>query len=513
MSHLSIVSESTQEELTQGESIQAVSPSDVEKCINACKEQFNQILSGILEGESQEAHKVEKSIFKELMRLGLLLLNLFFANHNQGDYGEVLKTSKGISRRGRTSEKSYLSVFGKLKVKRYLYHIGDESFAPLDIALNLPKRCYSYVLSELVNFLDIRGAYLEGSKFLEKFFSLKLSISALETISSESSVHYDDYYDVKNNLPKAVRETDFIVIGFDGKGVPVIKKEAGKIQGRQGKGEKRQKKKEALVGVKYNVNARIRSGEEVAANLVYPERKKEEDKSKSPEKGENIRYIASIEQPKKEVMEEIKEEIKGEDFSKNPLVCVMDGAPYLWKLFKKLYKEIKNKVLILDIIHVLEYIWLIAHAKYKEGSDDAKEYVYENLKLILKGKVASYIMELQREMMSDKLSNSKKKTFSKVITYLKNHRHYMKYDEYLARGYPIGSGIVESACGHVVKDRMEITGARWGISGAEAILKLRSIVKSNDWDNYWEFFTKQKKNNEFFPNGDNPIDSKQKLVV
>ena len=60
---------------------------------------------------------------------------------------------------------------------------------------------------------------------------------------------------------------------------------------------------------------------------------------------------------------------------------------------------------------------------------------------------------------------------------------------------------------------MEITGARWGINGAEAILKLRSIVKSNDWDNYWEFFTKQKKNNEFFPNGDNPIDSKQKLVV
>jgi hypothetical protein len=134
---------------------------------------------------------------------------------------------------------------------------------------------------------------------------------------------------------QAARETDFTVIGFDGKGVPVIKKEAAKIQGRQGKGEKRQKKKEALVGVKYNVNARIRGAEEVAANLVYPERKKEEDKSKSPEKGENIRYIASLEQPKKEVMEEIKKEIKGEDLSKNPLVCVMDGAPYLWKLFKK----------------------------------------------------------------------------------------------------------------------------------------------------------------------------------
>ncbi len=373
MTHLTTVSESTQGESNQEELIQEVSPSDVEKCLDACKEQFNQILSGILAEKNQEAHKVEKSIFKELMKLGLLLLNLFFANHNQGDYGETLKTSKGIARRGRTSEKSYFSVFGKLKVKRYLYSIGDGSFAALDIALNLPKRCYSYFLSELVNFLDIKGAYLEGSKFLEKFFGLKVSVSALERISSESSVKYEDYYDVKNNLPRPEKKADFTVVGFDGKGVPVIKKEAAKIQGRQGKGEKRQKKKEALVGVKYNVNGRIRSAEEVATNLVYPERKEENDKSKSPKKGETIRYIASVEQPKKKVMEEIKEQIKGEKFIINPLVCVMDGAPYLWKIFKDIYKEIKNKVLILDIIHVLEYIWLIAHAKHKEGSDESKE--------------------------------------------------------------------------------------------------------------------------------------------
>ena len=154
MSHHSIVSESTQREL-----IHEVSPSDVEKCIDACKDQFNQILSGILKGENQEAHKVEKSLFNELMKLGLLLLNLFFANHKQGDYGDVLKTSKGIAKRGRTSEKSYFSLFGKLKVKRYLYSIGDGSFAPLDIALNLPKCCYSYFFSEMVNFLAIKHRF------------------------------------------------------------------------------------------------------------------------------------------------------------------------------------------------------------------------------------------------------------------------------------------------------------------------------------------------------------------
>ena len=153
-------------------------------------------------------------------------------------------------------------------MKRYRYQIDEDSFAPLDIALNLPKRCYSYFLSEMVNFLDIKGAYLEGTKFLEKFFGLKVSVSALETISCESSVKYEDYYDLKNSLPETGKKADFTVVSFDGKGVPVIKKEAAKIKGRQGKGEKRQKKKEALVGVKYNVNRHIRSSEEVAVNLV-----------------------------------------------------------------------------------------------------------------------------------------------------------------------------------------------------------------------------------------------------
>jgi hypothetical protein len=149
MSHLSIVSEPSQ----------VGSPSDIEKCTVACQEQFNLILSKIQKDENQEAHKVEASIFKELMKLGLLLLHLFFANHKQGDYGEIIKTSKGIARRGRQSEKSYFSIFGKLKVNRYLYHLGDESFAPLDIVLNLPRRCYSYFLSEIANFLDIKEAY------------------------------------------------------------------------------------------------------------------------------------------------------------------------------------------------------------------------------------------------------------------------------------------------------------------------------------------------------------------
>jgi hypothetical protein len=280
---------------------------------------------------------------------------------------------------------------------------------------------------------------------------------------------------------------DYTVASFDGKGVPMIKAEANKIKGRPGKGDKKQKKKEALVGVAYTTTAHVRTAEEVATHLVFPEESPSE--SPSTESTEVIRYIASVERPKKEVMNDIKQEIEGQNFTDTPLICVMDGAKCLWTYAEDIFKSIKNKVLILDIIHVLEYIWLMAHVKYEDKPAEAKQYVYDKLMLILQGKVASYILELQNELQSGSWKESHQKTFKKVMTYLKNHRSYMRYHEYLAQGYPIGSGVVESACSHVVKNRMELPGARWSVSGAEAILQLRSVVKSQDWDAYWAFYT------------------------
>jgi len=487
--------------------------SDIEKCLDGCKEKFSQILFGVLNEGKQDAHKMEASIFNQLIKLGFILMQLYFASQNKGNYGKTLKTAQGIAKRGRISKKAYFSIFGKMKVTRYLYHIGNVSFVPLDIVLNLPVRCYSYFLSEFANLLNINGAYENASGLLKKFFGAKLSISALETISGESSDRYEDYYDLKNRLPKLESEEDYVVVSFDGKGVPMIKAEAANIVARQGKGEKKQKKKEALVGVRYDVNANVRTAKEVAANLVYPDKKEDKNETGKSAKAQNIRYIASVEKPKRKVMEEIHEQVKDENFNDKPLVCVMDGALYLWALFKDVFKDIENKVLILDIIHVLEYIWIIAHIKHKEGSAEGKKYVYKKLLLILQGKVASYIMELQREMLSKKWKKTQSDKFLKVIIYLKNHKEYMKYDQYLAEGYPIGSGVVESACSHVVKDRMEISGARWGINGSESILKLRSVAKSKDWDEYWEFFTAQAKNNTFFPDEYNLMNVQEKMAA
>jgi hypothetical protein len=459
----------------------------IEQGIEACREQFNHILSQVLNSHHQEAHLVEASIFKQLMQLGLLLLHVFFLNHQQGDYGPTLQTAQGLATRERPSERSYFSIFGKLKVERYLYSVGSMSFAPLDQFLNLPLRCYSYFLAERVNLLNIKDSYAETVNLLQRFFDLKLSVSAAETISQDSAALYEAYYGEKPGLGDAPELKDYTVMSFDGKGVPMIKAEANKIKSRPDRGETKPKKKEALVGVAYTTTAHVRTAEEVATNLVFPE---ERSSTSSPaDSTEVMRYIASVARPKKAVMHEIKQEIEDQSFAQTPLICVMDGATCLWTYAEEIFKTIKNKVFILDIIHVLEYIWLMAHVKYEDKPTEAKRYVYDRLMLILQGKVASYILELQNELHRGSWKVSHQKTFKKVMTYLKNHKSYMRYHEYLAQGYPIGSGVVESACSHVVKNRMELPGARWSVSGAEAILQLRSVVKSQDWDAYWAFYT------------------------
>jgi hypothetical protein len=294
-------------------------------------------------------------------------------------------------------------------------------------------------------------------------------------------------------VPVAESEGEIHTIGFDGKGVPIIKSEAAKIQSRLGKGEKRQKTKEAIVGVSYSTDPKVRTPEEVAENLVYPEKaraKREEDKKRGmkspPIRAKNPRRMASLQRSKEEVMKEIISEAKNRNRdSKSPLVAVMDGALGLWTLLTSLLKGM-NWVGILDIIHVTEYLWRVGNALYGENSDQGKKWVYDHLIVILQGRVGRVIGGLKQVLKKRKLRKSHRKALQDAIIYFENHRKWMRYDEYLAAGYPIGSGVVESTCGHTVKSRMEGTGRRWSINGAESVLLLRSVYTSNDWDDYRE---------------------------
>ncbi len=448
-----------------------------------------------------KAYDMEIEVFSRIMQIGFAAMKCYFAEKGTGDVGMELTLEDGtaLKKESTLRGRNYFSVFGKIKVPRAYYHCGGQpGVMPLDALADFPERSYSYLLQDWMDTLSIRDSFKESEITLSKLLGLKVSSSRFEVVNRETGENYDKFYEEKE-LPSSDSEGVIQVVQFDGKGVPVIKKEAAKLKARLGKGEKRLKKKEAMVGISYTVDKNERTAEEVAENLVYPERaraEKEADEKADvivlkPPKAQNIRRMASLERTKKEVVEVIMEDAERRNPDDlRPWVVVMDGALGLWNLVAKMFCG-TDYVGVLDIIHVVEYLWVAGNALYGEKHPETKKWVYKKLLSILQGNVGRVIGGLKQTLKKrKKLSKSKQQAIEKVIRYFENHRRQMHYDEYLEAGFPIGSGVVESTCGHTVKDRMEGSGRRWSIEGAESTLILRSVYTSGDWDAYWVWHMK-----------------------
>jgi hypothetical protein len=130
---------------------------------------------------------------------------------------------------------------------------------------------------------------------------------------------------------------------------------------------------------------------------------------------------------------------------------------------------------------------------FAHGDAKAEAWVTERLRRILRGEVSQVAAGIRRSATKRGLSRARRKGADDCARYLLTYKALMRYDAYLAAGLPIATGVIEGACRHLVRDRMDITGARWGLEGAEAILRLRSLVASGDFAEYWRFHLGQEK--------------------
>jgi hypothetical protein len=110
---------------------------------------------------------------------------------------------------------------------------------------------------------------------------------------------------------------------------------------------------------------------------------------------------------------------------------------------------------------------------------------------ILFGEVGQVVKGVRQSITKRRLTGPKRKTLNAVANYLYRNRTRMRYHEYLAQGWPIASGPVEGACKNLIKDHMERSGMRWTEQMAEAIVKLRAVYLSGDFDRYWQFHIDQ----------------------
>jgi len=301
-------------------------------------------------------------------------------------------------------------------------------------------------------------------------------------------------------VPPADTEGDLLVVSVDGTGVPMIKAEAVTLTATLGPGEKRPQQKEARVGVSSTVDRKPRSPAALAALLVEPEaaraRRQREGATDDAPRAQPVRRLASLVRTKPEVRELIKADAERRDPPhRQPLVVRLDGALCRWNLATTLFKAWRPVTFVLDSMHVGGDLWSAANALIGEPSKAGRHWVQQQLTALLRGRVGDVIGGLRPILTKQRLRKSVRQTLAKVLTCFHNHRRWMPYDTYLARGLPVGTGVVESACGSLVKHRMEGEGKRWSLAGAEAMLAWRSLKKSHDHDlrDDWRFRSRQER--------------------
>jgi hypothetical protein len=447
--------------------------------------------------DGQRIDTVERGLFRQLLGLGHSLLSAFIAQQGDGDLGPQTETPDGhVARRlPEHHDRRYVSVFGELTIARVVYGSREGQRierTPLDERLGLPEGDFSYVLEDWSQRLCLKGSFAEAGRSLEMLLGLKPGARTLEHMSREVAGCAPAFQEALP-LPPHQEEGPLLVVTADGKGVPMRRppQDGPRPHRRRTKGEKANKKQMACVGAVYTIEPFVRRAEDILDEVLRDGRAG--DRPEPQHKhiwAEMTRQVGDETVHAKEALfAHLESEATGRNPGHDrPVVCLMDGERALWDMQRE---HFSGAVGILDLFHVLERLWAVAHCCHAEGSDGARRYVEERLRDLLQGRVGYVIAGLRRRLNGGRLSGPKRTVVKSAVEYLANNREHMRYDEYLAAGYPIGSGVAEGACRHLVKDRLEQTGMRWTVEGAQAMLHVRALYLNGQWGEFLEYRIEQ----------------------
>lgn len=437
---------------------------------------------------------------RELMRK---LLQGWLDEVAPGEVDGPVRDAEGNERtRKRMQSRDLATVFGEVAVARTGHGAeGEASLHPLDGQLNLPVELYSHELRRRAAEEASKSSFDETVETLARYTGTRIAKRQVEELVRRAAQDFDAFYKTRRQETATPRtaEGSVLVITTDGKGVvvhrdelrPATRKAAERRRHKMGtrlsKGEKRNRKRMATVAAVYTVAPYVRTPEQVQRALARAEHD-DEDLPRRP-RPEHKRVWASLEKEPEEVLEEAFQEALDRDPGrKKSWVSVVDGEERQLDILESLAeKHGAQLTIVLDIIHVLEYLWKAGHALESEGSAELEQWVLERLLRILEGQASQVAAGMRRSATKRRLTKKQRRPVDVCADYLLKYKEYLAYDQYLAAGLPIGSGVIEGACRHLVKDRLDFTGARWRLAGAEAILRLRALRSSHDFDEYWPF--------------------------
>jgi hypothetical protein len=407
--------------------------------------------------------------------------------------------------KGRT--RPLVTKFGQVTVSRIAYRSpGRPNVHPLDAELNLPEEKHSHGLRRLAAIEAARGSIDAAGAAVARTTGVRIGKRQLEELARRAAAHVEAFY-----LQRVIRPAPAdhaLVLTFDGKGIvmlpgalrPATAKAAaaaaGKLATRLSPGEKNGRKRMAELACVYDAVPVPRAPEDIISTPAQKRRKKKPQAMKPNRKGKPREpqargkwLTASVTDDIPAVIAAAFDEAERRDpqHERDWAVLIDGNNTQIETVTAEAASRDITITVVIDFIHVLEYAWKAAWSFFDKGEPAAEEWVADQARKILHGNSAQVAAGIRRRATTYGYSPAERAGADECARYLDNKKDYLDYATALRNGWPIATGIIEGACRHIVKDRMDITGARWGLEGAEAILKLRAVIATGDFEDYWRF--------------------------
>ena len=467
------------------------------------EETFHEMMTFLANTESKrlDLSGIEGFLVQQGRTLCRQLLLAHLAERGVGDVGAYVIGSDGVKRtHKRPLKRTILTVFGSIVITRMAYSKPTlSSLFPLDAMLNLPPHKISYTLQKHFVLDVIDRSFQKSSQAIARWTGVTITNRQAQAIVHDASHEFANFYDIRVvKEAEAARTLPLLIVTSDGKGVFVkidVLRPATRKKARQknrvkkaclAHAEQTSSKRIATVASVYEIARYIRQPSDIAADF-FPQTPPVPMKEERPKPCAK-RVWAGLEASGKAVVDTIfQEALHREGHQNKEWVVLVDGDLHQIKHFHQMAETYHIALTIVcDMVHVLRYLWKAGKAFY--AHEAAAQWVSGKLHEILQGNSRRVAAGMRRWATRRHLAKSVRKPIDDCARYLVNHTPYLQYQSYLKKGYPIATGVIEGTCRYLVKDRMEITGARWGLQGAEALLKLRAIHTSGDFDEYWQFY-------------------------
>jgi hypothetical protein len=387
--------------------------------------------------------------------------------------------------------------FGRVRVTRIAYRAkGVSNLYPADMALNLPVEMHSHGLRRAAVEQAVRGAFDTARDQINTATGAGIGKRQVEELTVRAAVDVDAFYTAQTVEPST--DATVLVLSLDGKGVVMrpdglrpatakaaAVKGANRFATRLAGGEKHGRKRMATVGGVYDADPVVRTPADI---ISLPG---DQPTRRAGPKATGKWLTVSIADTSADVVAAVFDQAQARDpTGRRRWVVLVDGDRHQLDLIagEAARRGVSVHILI-DFIHVLEYLWGAAWSFHTPGDPAAETWVAGHARTVLDGHsdtVATQITAQTTESDQDNHTGA-----DTAVAYLKAKQPHLDYRTALTAGWPIATGVIEGACRHLVKDRMDITGARWGLVGAEAVLKLRAVVTNGDLNDYWTWHLKQ----------------------